>query len=222
MKQRPGVRVVGFVGLIGIGLALVTACSSAAPQAPQGDNDAVNQQLKAKEQEVAAVKKELVSLQEKLKPAAPREPKRLEAKQTLDMGETPTAMFFTTPEGVKGGPFKLPAGKTVGMRFVNKGEKLHEFIIGRTPETVEGKFDGYKVNLFEKVSADLFVYASGKMVEIGGANFEEIEVEPGAEVWIRMTIPAELKGEWEIGCFVQEPNAKGHYDQGMHAKLIID
>ncbi len=101
-------------------------------------------------------------------------------------------------------------------------EKLHEFMFGRALETVEGKTDGYEVNLFEKVSADLFVYASGKMVEVGGANFEEIEVEPGAEVWMRMTFPPEMKGEWEIGCFVQEPNAKGHYDQGMKAKLIIE
>ncbi len=100
MKQRPGVRVVGFVGLIVIGMALATACSSAAPQ---GDDAALKQQLKAKEQEVAAVKKELVSLQEKLKPAAPREPKRLEAKQTMDMGETPTAMFFATPEAGEAG-----------------------------------------------------------------------------------------------------------------------
>ena len=222
MKQRTGARVMGLVGFIGIILALATACSSAVPPTPQGDSDAVIQQLKAKEQEVASVKQELVSLQQQLKPAAPREPKRLEAKQTLDMGETPTAMFFTTPEGVKGGPFRLPAGKTVGMHFVNKGDKLHEFMIGRTPETVDGKMDGYKVSLFEKVSADLFVYASGKMVEVGGANFEEIEVEPGAEVWLRASFPAEMKGEWEIGCFVQEPNAKGHYDQGMHAKLIID
>ena len=222
MQRRRGAKVAWFVGLIGIGLALVTACSSVVPQAPQGDNDAVNQQLKAKEQEVAAAKQELVSLQQQLKPAAPREPKRLEAKQTLDMGETPTAMFFATPDGVKGGTYKLPAGKTVGMHFVNKGEKLHEFMFGRTTKTEGGKLDGYEVNLFEKVSADLFVYANGKMVEIGGANFEEIEVEPGAEVWLRASFPPEMKGEWEIGCFVQEPNTKGHYDQGMHAKLIID
>jgi uncharacterized cupredoxin-like copper-binding protein len=45
-----------------------------------------------------------------------------------------------------------------------------------------------------------------------------MEVESGVrDVWIRMNIPADLKGEWELGCFVE-----GHYEQGMHAKLIIE
>ena len=231
MQRRSSVRsvrVVGLVGVLTLVLTLAAACSSAAPPAPQaaqaaqGDIDALKQQVSAKEQEVASVKQQLVSLQQQVKPAASREPKRLESKITVEMAETPTSMHFASTEGVKGGPFKLPAGKTVGMHFVNKGEKLHEFMIGRTPETVEGKVDGYQTNLFEKVAADVFVYASGKMVETGGSRFGEIEVEPGAEVWLRATFPAEMKGEWEIGCFVQEPNAKGHYDQGMKAKLIIE
>ena len=45
-----------------------------------------------------------------------------------------------------------------------------------------------------------------------------MEVEPGVkDIWIRITVPANLKGEWEIGCFVE-----GHYAGGMHAKLVFE
>jgi uncharacterized cupredoxin-like copper-binding protein len=222
MESRKGIKVAALLGLAGVVLALLSACGGAASQQ---DYDAIKQQMAAKEQEAAAAKQQVTTLQKQLEPAPPREPKRLEAKITIDMGETKSDMFFATPAGVKGGPFRLPAGKTVGIHFVNKGEKKHEFLFGRTVlKTAQGQLDGYQVNLFEKVAADLFVYyyPSGKMVEIGGAEFEEIEVEAGAEVWIRVNFPAELKGEWEIGCFVEEPGEKGHYEQGMKAKLIIE
>jgi uncharacterized cupredoxin-like copper-binding protein len=223
MEGGKGIKVAALLGLVGVVLALLSACGGAASQQ---DYDAVKQQLAAKEQEAAAAKQQVTALQKQIEPAAPREPKRLEAKITIDMGETgKDQMWFATPQGAKGGPFRLPAGKTVGIHFVNKGEKKHEFLFGRTVlKTPQGQLDGYQVNLFEKVAADLFVYyyPSGKMVEIGGAKFEEIEVEPGAEVWIRVNFPAELKGEWEIGCFVEEPGEKGHYDQGMKAKLIVE
>jgi uncharacterized cupredoxin-like copper-binding protein len=253
MKGRTGLKVAALLGLLGA-LVLLSACGGGVSQsefdavnqqvaakeqelakakqdlqAAQGGGQqaaTLQQQLTAKEKELATAQQQLTVLQQQLKPAAPREPKRLEQKITIDMGETTDGMFFATPEGQKGGPFTLPAGKTVGIRFVNNGKKLHEFLFGRTVlKTAEGKLDGYQVNLFENVAADLFVYypVSGKMamVEIGGAAFEEIEVEPGTEVWMRMNFPAELKGEWEIACFVQEPGEKGHYEQGMKAKLII-
>jgi uncharacterized cupredoxin-like copper-binding protein len=219
MRRKSVIGAAGLVALLGAATALLTACGSGISEA---DYDAVKQKLGASEQEAAAAKQQVASLQEQLKPAAAREPKRLEAKLTIEMNEGSNEMFFTTPEGAKGGPFRLPSGKTVGFHFVNKGKDKHEFFFGRTLKTVDGKADGYEVNLFEKVTGDVFVYANGKMVEIGGAEFEEVEVEPGAEVWIRAKFPTELKGEWQIGCFVQEPDKKGHYEQGMKATLIID
>lgn len=219
MVGRIGRKAAVLTVIFGSALALLSACSSGVPQA---DYDAAKQQLTVKEQEVAAAKQEVASLTAQLKPAAAREPKRLEAKITVEMDEATGAMYFATPGGAQGGPFTLPAGKTVGIHFVNNGEKLHEFMFGRAVQTVDGKVDGYETNLFEKVAADVFIYANGKMVEIGGAEFEEIEVEPGAEVWMRMNFPVDLKGEWELGCFVQEPNEKGHYAQGMKAKFIIE
>ena len=147
-------------------------------------------------------------------PAAAREPGRLEAKVTVEMGD----FVFATGQGVKGGPFRVPSGKLVGIRMVNKDEVEHEILFGRDVESKDGLPVGYKVSLFEKVPADVFVYPSGKKVEVGTeGELEEIELEPGAEVWIRANFPAEMKGEWEIGCLLP-----GHYERGMKAKLIIE
>lgn len=143
-----------------------------------------------------------------------REPKRLEAKTTIEMGD----MFFADSNGVKGGAFKVPAGKTVGIHIVNKGAIEHELMFGREVEIHEGAPHGYKTNLFKNVPADVFVYPSGKKVEVGTeGGVEEIELEPGADAWIRVKFPDSAKGEWEIGCFVP-----GHYEAGMKAKFVVE
>ena len=147
-------------------------------------------------------------------PAPPREPGRLEVRLPVEMGE----MFFATAEGAKGGPFRVPAGKVVGLRVVNKGELEHEIGLGRDIVYQEGRVSGFQRHLFESLPVDAFVYPAGKKVEIeteGGIT--EIEVEPGTEFWLRMTFPPELKGEWEMACFIP-----GHYEGGMRARFIIE
>lgn len=146
--------------------------------------------------------------------AAPREPKKLEAKTTIAMNE----MFFADEHGMKGGPFRVPAGKTVGIHIVNKGQIEHEIMFGRKTTGHEGEDHGYGVSLFENVPADVFIYPSGKKVEVETEGaLEEIELEPGADVWLRVKFPENLKGTWEIGCFVP-----GHYEAGMKALFIIE
>ncbi len=175
------IKAVSLTALSGVVLALLSACGSGVAQQ---DYDAAKQQLAAKEQEAVAAKQEastakqqVASLQEQLKPAAAQEPKRLEEKITIDMGESPSDMYFATTDGVKGGPFKVTAGKTIGLHFVNKStSKTHEVLVGQKPQTVGGRLDGYEVNLFEKVSSDVFVFPPGQKVEIGGGESEEIEV----------------------------------------------
>lgn len=138
-----------------------------------------------------------------------QQPKRLEAVFEVDMYEN----YFAGPDGAKNPTFTLPTGKTIGLHFHNEGTTMHEFAIGRTAK----KDGGYEKGLFEAVSADVFFYYGAAKSEIGGATFEEIEVEPGLrDVWLRFTVPAQLKGEWEIGCFAPE-----HYEKGMHAKVIF-
>lgn len=147
-------------------------------------------------------------------PAAPREPSRLEVRLPIDMGE----MFFATAEGAKGGPFRVPTGKVVGLRAANKGALEHEVAFGRELVYQEGRPDSFRQQLFKDLLVDVFVYPAGKKVEVetdGGVA--AIEMEPGTELWVRVTFPPEVKGEWEMACFIA-----GHYEQGMTARFIIE
>lgn len=138
-----------------------------------------------------------------------KQPKNLEAVVEIDMDE----LFFGNPEGEQNPTFTLPAGKTVGIHIHNEGGVVHELAIGRNLK--EGE---YEEILTELVPSDLFFYYGDVKAEIEDAEFGEAEVEPGVrDTWIRMNVPAELAGEWELGCFVE-----GHYDGGMHAKLIVE
>jgi uncharacterized cupredoxin-like copper-binding protein len=150
------------------------------------------------------------------------QPKGLEAVTEIDM----TEFAFSVP-GEKTTPiFRIPAGKTVGLHLHNEGGVVHEVMIGRKPvkfveSEVEGKKvtvpDGYAKALFKDHEADLFFYYGESRIELAGATFEELEVDPGVrDIWIRVKFPPELAGEWEIGCFVP-----GHYEAGMRATLIV-
>lgn len=142
-----------------------------------------------------------------------REPKRLESKVLIDMGE----LKFVDAQGTADTTFRVPVGKVVGLHVRNPDELEHEILVGRGVAEVDGELDGYNASLFDLVEADVFVYGPEK-VEIGGVKgFGEIELESGSEAWIRVTFPESTKGSWEIGCFVP-----GHYDAGMKATLIIE
>jgi uncharacterized cupredoxin-like copper-binding protein len=141
------------------------------------------------------------------------EPKDLEAKITIVMGEELPEMYFADTDGERGGTFTLPAGKTVGIRVINSGELEHEIAFGRDYNATDGAFEE---NLFATVPTDMFVFKPVK-VEFEGAVFEEIEAEPQGDFWIRTVFPTEMKGQWEIACFVE-----GHYDAGMTATFVIE
>lgn len=143
-----------------------------------------------------------------------REPKRLEMKVTLEMRD----FYFANEQGQKVNTVRVLAGKTVGIHIVNKGAVEHEIIFGREVKQEEGRSDGYQKSLFKDVPVDAFVYPFGNKVEVATEGMiEEIELEPGADVWLRVKFPAEAKGVWEIGCFVP-----GHYEGGMKAVFIVD
>lgn len=127
----------------------------------------------------------------------------------IDMYE----FYFGDPQGATNPTFRLPAGKTVGIHVHNEGAIVHELAIGRKIQ--EG---AYQEVLTELVPSDLFFYYGQTKAEVEGAQFGELEVEPGVrDVWLRINVPAELKGEWELGCFVE-----GHYENGMHAKILVE
>ena len=94
-------------------------------------------------------------------PAA-REPKKLEVKMVIEMGD----IFFADANGVKSDTFRVPAGKTVGIHIVNKGAIEHEIMFGRELTHEAGMPHGYAASLLEDVPADVFAYPSGKKIEV--------------------------------------------------------
>lgn len=140
-------------------------------------------------------------------------PKRLDAVIQINLSE----MQFSDAQGAKNPTFKLPAGKTVGIHVHNQGEITHEVAIGRKVKTTAEGFE-YEQSLTELVPMDLFFYYGAAKAEVEGAKFGEMEVDAGVrDVWLRFTVPQELKGDWEIGCFV-----KDHYEAGMKAKIVFE
>jgi|SRR3990172_10528404 len=141
------------------------------------------------------------------------QPKRLEAVIEIDLNEEGKQQYFANPQGEKNPTFRLQAGKTVGIHIHNEGGLTHELAIGRKIQAGE-----YQEVLTELVPSDLFFYYGDVKAEVEGAEFGEIEVDKGVrDVWMRINIPAELKGQWEIGCFIE-----GHYEAGMHASLTVE
>lgn len=141
-----------------------------------------------------------------------REPKRLEARVLMDMGD----FEFVDDTGAEV-TFRVPAGQVVGIHVRNVDEIEHEIIIGRTVAEKDGVPDGYEESLFDLIEVDVFAFRPAKM-EIGGVRgFGEIELESGADAWIRTTFPESAKGTWEIGCFVPD-----HYQRGMKATLVVE
>jgi uncharacterized cupredoxin-like copper-binding protein len=174
------------------GVMLAAACGGAAPAAPTVGQSTATALAPHKPGTAHAL-----------------QPKNLEAMIEIDMYE----FYFANPQGEKNPTFRLPAGKTVGIHVHNEGAVVHELAIGR--KLAQGE---YQEVLTELVPSDLFFYYGAVKAEVEDAKFGEMEVESGVrDIWIRMNIPAELKGEWELGCFVE-----GHYEQGMAAKLIIE
>jgi uncharacterized cupredoxin-like copper-binding protein len=192
IKENPMRKILGLATLVALWLLLAVACGGgAAPRVATGGVSLAGH--KAGETHQFA-------------------PKRLEAVIEIDMHE----LYFANPQGERNPTFRLPAGKTVGIHIHNEGAIVHELMIGR--KVKHGDEHGYEQALMELVPSDLFFYYGSVKAEVEDATFGELEVDTGVrDIWIRMNIPAELKGEWELGCFVE-----GHYEGGMKAKLIVE
>lgn len=127
----------------------------------------------------------------------------------------------------------VSAGQVIELTIVNEGEKEHELMIGlpvgggpawetdlfarMDPEAMSG--DEYHLEGFEGMEEEAGGHEDegdemGEMGEMG--HGAELEVEAGGEVTIRLHIPEDAVGEWEIGCFL--PN---HYESGMKGTLIV-
>ncbi len=132
-----------------------------------------------------------------------------ETKLTFTLNE----MSFILDGQQPNTPIVLESGKSYALEFENKGKIKHEVLWGRSPiKTATGALEDYETNLFATTSA----VVDSKGWEVVNAGLIEVVLEPGQTLEVIVTIPAEMKGDWDMGCF--QP---GHYEAGMHAAIVI-
>ena len=122
----------------------------------------------------------------------------------------------------------VTAGEEVLLTIVNEGDDEHELMIGlpvaggpewendlfarMDPEVVSG--EEYHLEGFEGMEEEGTEEEGHEEGEMG--HGAEVEVEPRGEVTLRLHIPEDAVGEWEIGCFLTN-----HYESGMKGTLIV-
>ncbi len=112
----------------------------------------------------------------------------------------------------------LPAGSSVLVTLRNDGRIVHQWSVGQT--LLLG--GGYEVDLLAMMEPKIQSGTGYRLVETeeaaaGGSGGVSIEVAPGAAVTLRLAVPANATGTWEMGCFVP-----GHYQAGMKAALRVE
>ncbi|HEX6208433.1 MAG TPA: hypothetical protein VF058_08770 [Actinomycetota bacterium] len=111
----------------------------------------------------------------------------------------------------------LPAGQAVLVTLQNDGGIVHEWRVGEQV-LADG---GYEDDLLAMMEPQVLSGTGYRLVKHeedaeapGGLT---VEVEPGASVTLRLHVPADAAGTWEMGCFIT-----GHYEAGMRAELRIE
>ncbi len=110
----------------------------------------------------------------------------------------------------------LPAGRSVLVTLRNDGRIVHQWRVGRTllPR------GGYEDDLLAKMDPEVVSGTGYRLVQPGegpAGGGVSIELQPGAAVTLRLAVPADATGTWEMGCFVP-----GHYQAGMKAPLRVE
>ncbi len=135
-----------------------------------------------------------------------------QAEQTLNISLN---NFSFTLEGQ--GPneaIKLEAGKTYAFHFKNTDKLDHEILWGQSfMLNDKGQREDYETNLFEAIE----IKVEGDGWDAISPGLIELELKAGKEIEIVVSIPEDVKGEWEMGCFVT-----GHHEAGMHTPIVID
>ncbi len=111
----------------------------------------------------------------------------------------------------------LPAGSSVLLTLRNVGRIGHQWRVGQT--LLPG--GGYNDDLLARMKPEVVGGTGYRLVEsgpgaAGGPGGIWIEVAPGAAVTLRLAVPTDATGTWEMGCFIP-----GHYQAGMKAALRV-
>lgn len=127
----------------------------------------------------------------------------------IEMGE----YYFQVEGQEQNEAIVLQAGQPYELVFANVGMLEHEVLIGRELLVEDGVPDGYETNLLGAVVTDVF--EDDWMVRMSGMI--EFELEEDESLTMLVTVPEDLVGTWEIGCFIP-----GHYQAGMKAPFVIE
>jgi uncharacterized cupredoxin-like copper-binding protein len=95
----------------------------------------------------------------------------------------------------------------------NNGENEHHVSWGRNLIDKGNYYGGYRENLLENVQVNI----TGEKFRLVANGLPDFYLHPGQEAELEMTLPAEVIGEWEMGCF-----RPIHYESGMHLKFIVE
>jgi uncharacterized cupredoxin-like copper-binding protein len=111
----------------------------------------------------------------------------------------------------------LPAGRSVLVTVRNVGRIVHHWSVGRT--LLPG--GGYEDDLLAMMEPEVLSGTGYRLVETeertaGGPGGLIMEVAPGGAVTLRLAVPADATGTWEMACFVP-----GHYQAGMRKALTV-
>jgi hypothetical protein len=110
----------------------------------------------------------------------------------------------------------LPAEQPLELTFVNRDDAPHHVSFGRAPVT-EGAEACFGDDLFEGLSPAVVPERALVTSGDGTATFEFL-VEPQETVVVRVELPADREGEWEMGCFT----ARGaHFRAGLTGTVHV-
>ncbi len=129
----------------------------------------------------------------------------------VQMGDS----FYEVKGNDKGTPLRVKAGQVFWIVLENTGTSEHSISLGRNPrydEKVRAD-NGYRENLLKNVQ----VYVQSENWHLFANGLPDIHLRPGQEVELEITLPAEVIGEWEMGCFISP-----YYQNGMHLKFIVE
>ncbi len=121
--------------------------------------------------------------------------------------------FYEVKGNDKGTPLRVKAGQVFWIVLKNNGKFAHEISWGRNLIHKGNYYDGYRENLLENVQVNII----GEKFELVANDLTYFRLDPGQEAELEMTLPAEVIGEWEMGCFISP-----HYQNGMHLKFIVE
>ena len=124
--------------------------------------------------------------------------------------------YYYEVKGIdQGTPLRVKAGQIFWIVLENTGTSEHSISLGRNPRYDEKVLadNGYRENLLEKVQVEV----QGENWHLVANGLPYIHIDPGQEVELEITLPAEVIGEWEMGCFISPS-----YQNGMHLKFIVE